>query len=238
MSEWSVEDVKAWLLPNHKLSRFADSFATNEVDGYTLLTLTDEDMLLSLRVSQAQDRQQLQKAIKKLVILWIQFGKNAEEFFKTQVDSIFFDESAVMQRSLMDSFSLADLVNRSGESFLAGSNDSVDQQAFESALNESSQGQQLMKRAKHIGTLLEQDEVEIVGQTCKMDPVEEMYHKTLSSFRFMIRFGELMFDRAKPLAASDTQLTDLDQSMTDSTRSGPFMTAFMQSLEDHQKDQP
>jgi hypothetical protein len=60
------------------------------------MTLSDEDMLLTLNISNAQDRVQLQKAIKKLVILWIQFGKNSEVFFKAQVDSIYFDEHALI----------------------------------------------------------------------------------------------------------------------------------------------
>jgi hypothetical protein len=32
-----------------------------------------------------------------------------------------------------------------------------------------------------------------------MDPVEEMYHKTLSSLRFMIKYDELHFDEMKSI---------------------------------------
>jgi hypothetical protein len=81
VSCWDVEEVKAWLQTNHQLARYSDTFKHNEVDGYTLLTLNDEDMLLSLRISQLHDRKALAKAIKKLVILWVNFGKNCNEFF-------------------------------------------------------------------------------------------------------------------------------------------------------------
>lgn len=77
----------------------------------------------------------LQKTIKKLVILWIQFGKNSEVFFKAQVDSIYFDEQTLIQRSLMDSFSIADLVNKSEDSFLQSSNG--DDMTIDHALNDS-----------------------------------------------------------------------------------------------------
>jgi hypothetical protein len=54
--------------------------------------------------------------------MWVNFGKNSNEFFKDQVDSIYFDEQALIQRSFMDTtnFNLGDFVDKGTDSFFLG----------------------------------------------------------------------------------------------------------------------
>jgi hypothetical protein len=59
-----------------------------------------------------------------------------------------------------------------------------------------------------------------------MDPVEELYHKTLSSLRFMIKFDELQFNQSKPVSKKfqNAELKAL------------FTTAFDHSMAEHTKN--
>lgn len=114
------------------------------MDGYTLLTLNEEDMILSLHITQLCERQVLSKAIKKLVILWINFGKDSDAFFRDQVDSIYFDEQTVIQRSFLgnsSSFNITELLDR--DTLFQHSGDSEGHDQYDSMLNESTLGQQL-----------------------------------------------------------------------------------------------
>ena len=48
MSDWNAEDVIVWLKANVLFEDYVDVFTTNEIDGYTLLTLTEQDMVETL----------------------------------------------------------------------------------------------------------------------------------------------------------------------------------------------
>ena len=41
VSDWNAEDVIVWLKANVLFDDYVDVFTTNEIDGYTLLTLTE-----------------------------------------------------------------------------------------------------------------------------------------------------------------------------------------------------
>ena len=44
VSDWSVDDVIVWLKANILFETYVDLFTDNEIDGYTLLNLTEQDM--------------------------------------------------------------------------------------------------------------------------------------------------------------------------------------------------
>ena len=41
VSDWSAEDVIVWLKANILFESYVEVFTQNEIDGYTLLNLTD-----------------------------------------------------------------------------------------------------------------------------------------------------------------------------------------------------
>ena len=41
VSDWSVDDVIVWLKANIMFESYVNVFTTNEIDGYTLLNLTE-----------------------------------------------------------------------------------------------------------------------------------------------------------------------------------------------------
>ena len=92
VAEWTVEDVSGWIKTNSILDQYSTNFNQNEIDGYTLLSLTEDEMINSLKITDQYHRQYLRKSIKKLVVVWIRYGKNCENFFREQADSIYFDE--------------------------------------------------------------------------------------------------------------------------------------------------
>lgn len=92
VADWTVEDVSGWVKTNSVLEQYTNTFIQNEIDGYTLLSLTDDEMINSLKMTDQFHREYLRKAIKKLIVVWIRYGKNCENFFREQADSIFFDE--------------------------------------------------------------------------------------------------------------------------------------------------
>ena len=53
-------------------------------------------MISALKISDKYHRQYLRRAIKKLVVVWIRYGKNCDEFFREQADSICFDEQSII----------------------------------------------------------------------------------------------------------------------------------------------
>ena len=78
------------------LEPYLAAFVQNEIDGYTLLSLTDEEMAGSLKITDKYHREYLRRAIKKLVVVWIRYGKNCDNFFREQADSIYFDEQSII----------------------------------------------------------------------------------------------------------------------------------------------
>jgi hypothetical protein len=58
VANWDVEDVVAWLATTRLLivEGFVAKFKESEVDGYTLLTMNEHDMIVSLGISNANER--------------------------------------------------------------------------------------------------------------------------------------------------------------------------------------
>ena len=54
-------------------------------------------MIEALGMLQPVLREQLKKAIKKLIVFWIRYGKNCETFFREQADSLYFDEISLVE---------------------------------------------------------------------------------------------------------------------------------------------
>ena len=88
-----------WLKANPQFDNFATKFENNEIDGYSLLNLSEEDMVEALGMLEAPLREQLKRAIKKLIVFWIRYGKNCERFFREQADSLYFDEISLVEQS-------------------------------------------------------------------------------------------------------------------------------------------
>lgn len=82
MSDWSAEDVIVWLKANIQFEKYIDIFTENEIDGYTLLNLTENDMVETLGMEDSNLRTLLKRAVKKLIVVWIRYGKNCESFFR------------------------------------------------------------------------------------------------------------------------------------------------------------
>ena len=99
VSDWSVEDVIVWLKANILFENYVDAFTTNEIDGYTLLNLTEDDMIGTLGMHDSNLRSHLKRAVKKLIVVWIRYGKNCESFFREQADSLYFDECSLIDLS-------------------------------------------------------------------------------------------------------------------------------------------
>ena len=118
VADWSVEDVQGWIKTNTMLEPYLAAFVQNEIDGYTLLNLTDEEMAGSLKITDKYHREYLRRAIKKLVVVWIRYGKNCDNFFREQADSIYFDEQSIINQTMNEpehhsssSFSLKKLMD-------------------------------------------------------------------------------------------------------------------------------
>ena len=56
VSDWNAEDVIVWLKANVLFEDYVEVFTTNEIDGYTLLTLTEQDMIETLEMHEASLR--------------------------------------------------------------------------------------------------------------------------------------------------------------------------------------
>ena len=56
MSDWNAEDVIVWLKANVLFEDYVEVFTINEIDGYTLLTLTEQDMIETLGMHEASLR--------------------------------------------------------------------------------------------------------------------------------------------------------------------------------------
>lgn len=56
VSDWNAEDVIVWLKANVLFEDYVEVFTTNEIDGYTLLTLTEQDMIETLGMHEASLR--------------------------------------------------------------------------------------------------------------------------------------------------------------------------------------
>ena len=82
VSDWNAEDVIVWLKANVLFEDYVEVFTTNEIDGYTLLTLTEQDMIENLGMHEMSLRTQLKRSVKKLIVVWIRYGKNCESFFR------------------------------------------------------------------------------------------------------------------------------------------------------------
>lgn len=234
MSDWSSEDVIVWLKANVLFESFVDVFTQNEIDGYTLLTLTDQDMVETLGMFDSDLRNQLKRAVKKLIVVWIRYGKNCEGFFREQADSLYFDELSMIDQSssvhddtaTQANFSIVKMLERASASNLNNSvlgggshgRDSfhnynpltetgalaqdkiIDEQERSRLMQESKEGQAIAMKADHFSRLLEQEneDDEFNGGT-SVDPTEDIYIKTLSSFKFLINFSELAFHHKKDL---------------------------------------
>lgn len=110
--------MAGWIKTNSVLEQYTHTFNANEIDGYTLLSLTEDEMINSLKINDQFHRQYLRKAIKKLVVVWIRYGKNCEAFFREQADSIYFDEQTLINQTMNDDsasagakFSLAEMMS-------------------------------------------------------------------------------------------------------------------------------
>ena len=56
VSEWTSEDVEVWLLAHPQFEPYASKFSCNEIDGYSLLNLTEADMVETLGMHDANLR--------------------------------------------------------------------------------------------------------------------------------------------------------------------------------------
>ncbi len=41
----------------------------------------------------------MKRAVKKLIVVWIRYGKNCEAFFREEADSLYFDEQSLLDQS-------------------------------------------------------------------------------------------------------------------------------------------
>lgn len=117
VSDWSVDDVVVWLKANILFEPYVETFTENEIDGYSLLNLTEKDMVDTLGMTSGDLRGQLKRAVKKLIVVWIRYGKNCESFFREQADSLYFDECSLIDQSLNESassFSIVKMFERQG----------------------------------------------------------------------------------------------------------------------------
>ena len=60
-------------------------------------------------------QQQLKRAVKKLIVVWIRYGKNCESFFREQADSLYFDELSLIDQTMNETtgaFSIVKMMER------------------------------------------------------------------------------------------------------------------------------
>lgn len=72
-------------------------------------------MIETLGMEEASLRAQLKKSIKKLIVVWIRYGKNCESFFREQADSLYFDELSLIDQSMNETdgtFSIVKMLER------------------------------------------------------------------------------------------------------------------------------
>jgi len=50
VADWTVSDVSNWLKANHSLDKLTEVFTKNDIDGYSLLCLTLNEMKENLRI--------------------------------------------------------------------------------------------------------------------------------------------------------------------------------------------
>ena len=214
VSDWTVEDVATWLKANPQFDAYASRFESNEIDGYSLLSLTEEDMVETLGMVQEGERDQLKRAIKKLIVVWIRYGKNCESFFREQADSLYFDELSLVEQSMDESagnFSIVKMLERGNNSSMmhnpaaSGGDPKNDQDAIDEAeksrlLQTTAQGRAIVSKADHLAALLSQEgEEDNLVDEAAFDPTEDIYIKTLSSFKFLINYAELKFNPERDL---------------------------------------
>ena len=80
-------------------------------------------MIETLGMEDANLRKQLKRAVKKLIVVWIRYGKNCESFFREQADSLYFDELSLIDQSMgaeanNASFSIVKMLERANTSTL------------------------------------------------------------------------------------------------------------------------
>ena len=56
VADWTVDDVIVWLKANIMFESYVEVFTINEIDGYTLLNLTEEDMIETLGMESVELR--------------------------------------------------------------------------------------------------------------------------------------------------------------------------------------
>ena len=56
VADWTVDDVIVWLKANIMFESYVEIFTINEIDGYTLLNLTEEDMIETLGMESVELR--------------------------------------------------------------------------------------------------------------------------------------------------------------------------------------
>ena len=56
VADWTVDDVIVWLKANIMFESYVEIFTINEIDGYTLLNLTEEDMIETLEMESVELR--------------------------------------------------------------------------------------------------------------------------------------------------------------------------------------
>ena len=56
VADWTVDDVIVWLKANIMFESYVEVFTINEIDGYTLLNLTEEDMIETLEMESVELR--------------------------------------------------------------------------------------------------------------------------------------------------------------------------------------
>ena len=66
-------------------------------------------------------------------------------------------------------------------------------------MQQTKEGQAIASKADHLAGLLEQEDDGEFDNGAAVDPTEDIYIKTLSSFKFLINFAELTFHRKRDL---------------------------------------
>ena len=79
----------------------------------------------------------------------------------------------------------------------------VDEAEKSRLLQSTPQGQAIVSKADHLAALLDQEREDGLNNqhdsSLMVDPTEDMYIKTLSSFKFLINFEELEFSKKRDL---------------------------------------
>jgi len=74
--------VIEWLKAYQIFEKYAESFLENDIDGFALLNLTDEELKTDLKVTDENDLKEFKTCIRKLVALWVRFGRQSEAYFR------------------------------------------------------------------------------------------------------------------------------------------------------------